>query len=461
MDASVIDAFVGDYGNDNIDDSDHLSERSADEGSDHEQSDAGGGDDVKIEEDDDDGPKAQLLEHLQSELRKLTLEAETVLSRQPRSTQKVFAAETKVLFDDYKRFGSMARLKVGVDRFLKLGDEKGRLRIEKEEEKDKHKDDQDMTTAARQQSPSAAAAVPKRPAHYGEAFMLNDTEDDDKIKFDPELAFPQTRCTDNNDHAEQEEEHLSDLENLGFDFDLKAGDALPTHPLRTIDPDSIPYVTTLPWDPIATKVSWPDQRTWPKGLLGNLNKILTVEDAAARERLFHHVSKYGPAPVLRAGIAAQLRHEYSSIFTSAGDHYLGLSGKTRAFLRSVHTRHRRPALNVAERRLLALVCRVAEDSVQMFWEDAAKDLKAYHAMRIFMAAREIERDEHARKTEPQRPPRATIGTRTPRRTHPGSDSQSQARRADVLRDHIKRFNEFRRDVAGSAAGDGNAAGAST
>ncbi|OQV03710.1 hypothetical protein CLAIMM_08724 [Cladophialophora immunda] len=408
-----------DNDNENVDDlglglgdnEDHLSDHSPDEGSDSDESKAGERSTTRGDDDDDDDDEharaqAQLLEYLQSQLHSLTLEAETVLSRQPRSTQMALVIETKGLFDEYKHYGSMARLKVGIERFLKLGDEKGKLCFEKEG-KEEGQEDEDISTDDARPSRSPSAAQPKRPAHYGEAFMLNGTEDDDKPKFDARLAFPSTRSMRDPATAAAED-----------------SDAPPFHPLRTVDPDSVPYVTTLPWDPIATKFSWEDNKTWPKGLLANLNKILSVEDAAARERLFHHVAKYGPAPVFRVGIAEQLRSEYGSIFEPARDHYLGLTPATRAFLRDVYRRHRH--LNPAERRLLALACRVAEDSVQMFWEDTADETPAYDAMRIFMAAREVERDDEARK------------------------ARADTRRAEVLQAHVDRFNqEFRSPAVGA------------
>ncbi|KIY03409.1 uncharacterized protein Z520_00100 [Fonsecaea multimorphosa CBS 102226] len=457
---------------DDDEDQGHVSEHSADEGSDSDpdESNAGpgggrstttrarrtGAKDMDAGEDDE---KARLLEQLQDELRSLTLEAETILSRQPRATQMALVRETKGLFDEYKHFGSMARLKVGVERFLGLGDERGKVRIEKEENekqvgKDKVKNKtKEKEKEGAQQSPSkstsaAAAAEAKRPApaHYGEAFMLNDTEDDDKPKFDAERDFPTTRCVAVEDSEEWEEDNTDDLEGLeGLESFSDADDEdldepLHTHrphPLRTNDPESLPYVTTLPWDPIATKISWADDKTWPPGLLGNLNKMLSVEDVAARERLFHHVSKYGPSPVFRVGIAEQLRHEYAHVFESAQSHYLGLTPETRSFLRGVYARHKH--INVAERRLLALACRVAEDSVQMFWEDAADKMRGYEAMRIFMAARELERDHHAAAGKT-----TTTTTTTDPKPDPKMDPGSDARRAQILKAHQERFNrEFR------------------
>ena len=86
-------------------------------------------------------PQLQLLEDLTSNLNSLTVEAETILSHQPRNTQLVLSFETKRLFNQYEHYGSMARLKVGVQNFLGLGDEKGRIRINNEMKKD---DDSDV-----------------------------------------------------------------------------------------------------------------------------------------------------------------------------------------------------------------------------------------------------------------------------------------------------------------------------
>ncbi|KIW97453.1 uncharacterized protein Z519_01037 [Cladophialophora bantiana CBS 173.52] len=402
---------------------DEPSDHSPDEASDSDDSDAGAGvgaagrsnNAASSIRTDDHHPRAQLLEDLQGQLRSLTLEAETILSRQPRSTQLALAAETKSLFGEYKQYGSMARLKAGLEKFLRSGNEKGRICFEEEKE-----EGEDGMTKDGQQSqfqPPFPSHTKRRPAHYGEAFMLNDTADDDKPKFDEEVDFPSTtRARD----ASSSRDDLEDTAPQHKSF----------HQFRTVDPDSVPYVTTLPWDPIATKISWANHARWPKGLLGNLNKIFSIADAEARERLFHHVSKYGPAPIFRVGLAQSLKSEFGTIFEPAQNHYLGLTPETRAFLRGVYTRggvgggdgggggHKH--LNLAERRILASTCRVAEDSVQMFWEDMAEALKSYEAMRIFMAAREVERNDEDKRV------------------------QMEKRRAEVMRAHVERFNrEFR------------------
>ena len=81
---------------------------------------------------------------------------------------------------------------------------------------------------------------------------------------------------------------------------------------------SIPYVTTLPWDPIATKITWPGRLAWPHGMLSSINKILSIVDQESRVRLFHHVTKWGPSPVFRAGIAEHVKAQYRTIFETPG-----------------------------------------------------------------------------------------------------------------------------------------------
>ncbi|EXJ67546.1 uncharacterized protein A1O5_09559 [Cladophialophora psammophila CBS 110553] len=428
-------AHVNDDADDNDDDVfdtlDDLSDHSPDEASDSDDSDTGAGpgaagrsnnaaSSIRTE---DHHPWAQLLEDLQGQLRSITLEAETILSRQPRSTQLALAAGTKSLFGEYKQYGSMTRLKVGVEKFLRSGDEKGRICFEEEKEEE----EEDRMTEDGQQSqfqPPFPSHTKRRPAHYGEAFILHDTADDDKPKFDEKVDFPSTTrlrdaSSNRDDPADAPQQHKS------------------FHPLRTVDPDSVPYVTTLPWDPIATKISWANHACWPKGLLGNLNKIFSIADAEARERLFHHVSKYGPAPIFRVGLAQSLKSEFATIFEPAQNHYLGLTPETREFLRGVYTRGRggggHKHLNLAERRILASTCRVAEDSVQMFWEDMAEALKSYEAMRIFMAAREVERNDEDKR------------------------AQMEKRRAEVMRAHVERFNrEFRSGASNDVSARGTA-----
>ncbi|ETI26034.1 hypothetical protein G647_02811 [Cladophialophora carrionii CBS 160.54] len=308
-------------------------------------------------------PQARLLEDLESDLNSLTLEAETILSRQPRSTQLILARETKGLFKGYEKYGSMARLRVGIEKFLRLGDERGRLRIE--DDKNDENDTRSLTLQPTR---------PKRRAHYGEAFMLNFTSDDDAPKFNAETDFITPPIKDPFNPNPNSYIH---------------------HPLRIVDPDSIPYVTTLPWDPIATKMTWPAHLAWPRGFLSAINKILSIVDQESRVRLFHHVTKWGPSPVFRAGIAEHVKAQYSTIFETAEENSLGLTPETRSFLRDIY--FKKQYLNTAERRMLALSCRINEESVKLFWEDTAMQLKGYGAMRTFMAAREIEKHREARK----------------------------------------------------------------
>lgn len=308
-------------------------------------------------------PQAQLLQDLTANLDSLTLQAETILSHQPRGTQLVLATETKFLFKQYEKFGSMARLKVGVEKFLRLGDEKGRLRLE--DDTIDEKDSKAMTNRSKQTG---------RPAHYGEAFMLNHTSGDDVPKFNADTDFINRPVRD--------------------PFDPNPTNFI-QHPLRIIDAESIPYVTSLPWDPIATKITWPANLAWDRGLLSATNKILSLADHESRIRLFHHISKWGPSPVFRAGIAEHVKAQYADIFETAEENYLGLTPETRSFLRDIYFKHQ--ALNVAERRMLALVCRINVDSVAVYWEDMAKRLRGYEAMRTFMAAREIEKNREAKR----------------------------------------------------------------
>jgi hypothetical protein len=298
-------------------------------------------------------PKAQLLEDLQSQMYSLILSAETVLMRQSRQTQLALRKETKDLFTSYESHGSMARLKLGVHKFLTSGDADGTLSVEEE----------------------CPRARNNRPAHYGAAFNIDYTSRDDEPKFDARTDFITPLVPDT----------------------TSANPTTTIHPLRTVDPESIPLVTTLPWDPIATRMQWPGSLRLPRGLLSSLNKILSIVDYESRNRLFHHITKYGPSPVFRAGLAQKLKADYGSIFETATENYLGLTPETRSFLRSMY--FKKPHLNVAERRLLALACRVEEDSVQMFWEDLSESTKSWQAMRIFMAAREIELDREAEKWE--------------------------------------------------------------
>lgn len=304
-----------------------------------------------------------LLADLESRMYILTLDAETIIAAQPRATQLHLTKQTRALLQDYKQHGSMIRLKLGIDKFLSPNpDDDHKLRFEWPEN----------VKAWGRRDPTTG-----RPAHYGGAFLITHTDDDDD-EFESYSTIPcPANAFDNPLFPDFQESHL--------------------HPLRIIDPESIPYVTTLPWNPLALSLTWPVGLQWPRGLLGKLNTILSVVDYEARVRLFHHVSRYGPSPIFRAGIAQQLQSHYSTIFQTARHHYLGFTPETRSFLRSVYEKKTR--LNRAEKRLLAQVCTIAEGSIDVFWQDLNEERKGVTAMKIFIMARELEKSQEARNLE--------------------------------------------------------------
>ncbi|KIX02999.1 uncharacterized protein Z518_06549 [Rhinocladiella mackenziei CBS 650.93] len=305
-------------------------------------------------------PQTELCEDLESQLLGLTLEAQTVITGQPRATQLQLIADTRNLFRDYMSYGSMARLTVGIEKFFRLGDQGGKLIFEDSKE--------EIVLQGRMSDR-------RIPAHYGSMWMVNYTADDDKCD-----------CVDK----------------IDSDAGIVNGSLQPNpqsifRPLRIIDPDSISYVTTLPWDPLATIFAWPGNLMWPRGLLGTLNQILSIEDYECRVRLFHYVTKYGPSPVFRLGIAQQVQNRYGSILETGGQNYLGLTQETRSFLRSVF--ESKPTLNIPETRLLARACGVDEDSLDMFWEDLQDETMGCMAMKAFIAAREAEKAKEAENVE--------------------------------------------------------------
>ncbi|KAK5203249.1 hypothetical protein LTR41_011051 [Exophiala xenobiotica] len=313
----------------------------------------------KVPDDDDDtesltscedgneelSPEEQLLESLESDLNLLTLEAETIIAHQPRATQVQFTVDTRRLFNDYQQHGSMARLKVDVEKFFDRGDDGGKLQLADPEAEKANTD----------------------PGHFGEVFMINNTSDDDQPKYvDGGLRVHNTAN----------------------------GPKSTFNQFHTVDSDSIPYVTNLPWDPIATVLRWPGSLQWPRGVLSRINQILSIVDHESRVRLFHHISKYGPSPVFRLGIAQHVQSQYSTILETSEDHYLGLTPETRSFLRSVF--ESTVSLNRTEIRMLAQACRIAEESVKIFWEDFSTSRRGYNAMKLFMTAREVEKSKEAR-----------------------------------------------------------------
>lgn len=297
----------------------------------------------------------ELLDQFSARLNDLTLQAEEIVAQQPRMTQVTLMMESRKVFNAYKTTGSMIRLEKSVKAFLEAGDSEGLLTFK---------------PATRQRSKGLLPSNNQEPAHYGRAFMHNFTADDDFYEHPvlPRKPFPPT-----------------------------APQSL--HSLRIVDPDSISYVTTLPWDPVGTLIQWPADLLWPNGILGKINQILSVVDHDCRVRLFHHACKYGPSPVLRAGIEAQVQSQYSTMLESRAKNYLGLTPETRVFLRNVF--EKKPALNLAESRLLARVCRVGGDTISLLWEDLAESRKAHIAMKVFITAREIERARRLRHCEHQ------------------------------------------------------------
>jgi len=74
---------------------------------------------------------------------------------------------------------------------------------------------------------------------------------------------------------------------------------------------------------------------------------------------------------------------------------LALTPVTRELLRSTY--ERQPDLNAAERRVLASACRITDASVEYFWEDMNAKRRAYFAMRVYIARRELDMSRLAKK----------------------------------------------------------------
>ncbi|KAL6246707.1 hypothetical protein RBB50_006014 [Rhinocladiella similis] len=302
-------------------------------------------------EDGEDGNaklQKQLLEDLESELNLLTLDAETIISRQPRATQAQLAVNTRNIFNDYKEHGSMVRLKRGIEKFFDRDDVRDGTKLE-------------FATLEEEQANTD-------PGHFGEVFMVNDTADDDVPKF---------------------------IDGAARTYNTAQGPRSKINKFHSVDPDYAALVATMPWDPVATVFKWPGVMRWPPGVLGKVDQIFSLVDYESRVRLFHHVSRYGPSPIFRLGITEHVRSLYSTILETSQDNYLSMTPETRSFLRSTFG-FKRGKPNEVEIRMLARACRIAEDSVRIFWEDFNTSRRGYTAMRIFMTAREIEKSNEAR-----------------------------------------------------------------
>jgi hypothetical protein len=183
-------------------------------------------------------------------------------------------------------------------------------------------------------------------------------------------------------------------EGAGPDLDLRKTHPAPIPHLtptpRTIDEESRGLVpdSALPFHPIDTLLSYPHSNPLPASLLQALDVIFALHSHEAHNLLKHHIARYGAHPLFRAGIRALLASRLESIFLHANDDDLGMTPETRTFLRSVF--EQTPEINLGERRMLARVCRVTERSIGMFWEDLHERRRAWFAMRVFVAAREVE-----------------------------------------------------------------------
>ncbi|KIW18533.1 hypothetical protein PV08_02821 [Exophiala spinifera] len=326
---------------------DDDNDSSTDDHEDDEDEDDEDYEDDEDDEDDDETSPGRLLEDLESELNLLTLDAETILSRQPRATQLQMTVNTRKIFEDYKQHGSMARLKRGIEQFFAREDVRKGKKLEYAtlEEEEANTD----------------------PGHFGEVFMVNDTADDDVPKF---------------------------VDGATRTYNTIYGPRSKVNKFHSVDPDYAALVATMPWDPVATVLKWPGATRWLPGVLGGIDKIFSLVDYESRVRLFHHVSRYGPSPIFRLGITEHVRSLYSTILETSHDNYLGLTPETRTFLRSVFgSMPGKP--NAVEITMLAQTCRIGEDSVRIFWEDFYTSRRGYTAMKIFMTAREIEKSKEA------------------------------------------------------------------
>lgn len=300
-------------------------------------------------------PTEELLEELESQLDSVTLDAQTIVTRQPRATQVQLGADTRKLFGEYKQHGSMSRLLVGIQKIFRFSDGRGKLKFE-------------VLDAV-----NGMGTANSTPGHFGEAFMVNTVPTGDEYDVEPQKDYSASS-------------YGADSLPQGRPYD---------HPLRIVDAESIEYVTTFPWDPVATILSWPTSLEWPRGLLSRINQILSIVDLESRVRLFHHVTKYGPSPLFRVGIAELVQSQYSSIFQDTHDHYLSLTPDTRSFLRELF--ETKNQLNAAECRMLVRACRVSEESIRIFWEDLSVARKGHNAMKVFVMAREVEKGNAARR----------------------------------------------------------------
>lgn len=317
--------------------------------------------------------RPQRIEHLQARLQNLHLEAQRQLNEQPKSTQLDLTTQTRAIFDSYGKHGSQALLSHSIKTFFN---------------DDRNVDHLQIWSAADASERHAAAAQTMEQLRIVAAARAIKLAKHAGLQ-DPQVPSSNIPIPDSNPHDS------------------------PLDGRRTTinDEESTSLIREWPFFPADITIEMPAHLDLPPTLLPTVSRILDLYNAQANARLHHHTSKYitlHPTPdktahgyaLLRLGVAERYSELVSNLFvteqTISDGLALGLTQSQRAFLRDLYDRTgaagpgRPAALTQREKALVAEMLRLEVADVEQWWEVQGAKLRGYKAMRVWMAARELE-----------------------------------------------------------------------
>lgn len=313
--------------------------------------------------------RAQRIEQLQSRLQNLHLEAQRQLNQQPKSTQLDLTTQTRTIFDSYSKHGSQALLSHSLKTFFT---------------DDRNIDHLEIWSAANASDRQAAAAETMeqlRIVAAARAIQLS------KHHAAATSKHPHTPIPHSNPHDSP----------------------LDGHRTTTNDEETTLLLPTLPFAPASITLTLPARLDIPPSLLPTVSNILALYNASANARLHHHSAKYitlHPTPaktahglaLLRLGLAAHYAERVEHLFATEHTDGMGLGQGQRAWLRDLYERKGvqqhggkgKQKLTGREKAMVARMLRLEVGEVEEWWEEQGRKVLAYRAMRVWMAAREVE-----------------------------------------------------------------------
>ncbi|ETN36560.1 uncharacterized protein HMPREF1541_08838 [Cyphellophora europaea CBS 101466] len=308
--------------------------------------------------------RLQHIAHLQARLQNLHLDAQRELNLQPKSTQLELGTQTRGIFDAYAKHGSEARLSQSIAAFLGSERNTDTLQIWSTDE-----------AAA-----ASAAAAQKM------------------IQLRILAAARAIKTAKHTTVANEMPGHINTIP----DADI-TDSPLDGRRTTTNDEPTTPLIREWEFAPVDITLSMPNHLDLPPTLLPTVSRILNVYNLQANARLHHHEAKYitlHPTPhktvhgyaLLRLGVSERFAELVGQLFDTEHTNAMGLSQERRAWLRECYEKMgvQGQGLNQREAEMVAGMVGLDVEGVQEWWEEQGRKLRGWKAMRVWIAARELE-----------------------------------------------------------------------